>query len=161
MRSWRLYYSWCCLSFLCPAITVVIPYLGYSRQDRKAKGAWTRFCCGCYPHMLEQAGAHRLVIDLHSPQIQGTFHGPFDHLVAGAAYTSEGLKEEMGSRDPGKLRYRLARYRARQRCRAGSWFPLPPAFVTSKMRDRHDPSKLLRPKTPRHWSRSVLWMMTW
>lgn len=50
--------------------------------------------------MLEMAGAHRLVtIDMHSSQVQGTFHGPFDHLIA-ERLILDGLKTEMGDRDP-------------------------------------------------------------
>jgi ribose-phosphate pyrophosphokinase len=80
-------------------ITIVIPYLGYSRQDRKAKGR-EPISAAVVTHMLQSAGASRLVtIDMHSPQVQGTFHGPFDHLVA-ERLILEGLKDEMSDRDP-------------------------------------------------------------
>lgn len=126
-------------------ITVVIPYLGYSRQDRKAKGR-EPVSAAVVTHMLEQAGAHRLVtIDLHSPQIQGTFHGPFDHLVA-ERLILEGLKEEMGSRDPENFAIVSPDTgRAKDAERAADFLGIRLRHL-QKMRDRHDPSKLLRPK---------------
>lgn len=63
-------------------ITVVMPYMAYSRQDRKAKGR-EPVSAAAVIRMLESAGADRLVsIDIHSPQTQAVFNGPFDHLVA-------------------------------------------------------------------------------
>ena len=63
-------------------ITVVMPYLAYSRQDRKARGR-EPISAAAVVKALQSMGADRLVsIDMHSPQTQGTFHGPFDHLTA-------------------------------------------------------------------------------
>jgi ribose-phosphate pyrophosphokinase len=63
-------------------ITVVCPYYGYSRQDRKAEGR-EPISAKLVADLLATAGAQRLVsVDLHSGQIQGFFDGPFDHLVA-------------------------------------------------------------------------------
>lgn len=63
-------------------ITAVAPYLGYGRQDRKSKGRepiGTRVVLD----QLAGAGVSRIVaIDMHSPQAQGIFRGPFDHLTA-------------------------------------------------------------------------------
>jgi len=63
-------------------ITVIAPYLGYSRQDRKAKGRepiGTRVVL----KQLENIGVNRIVtVDLHSPQSQAIFNGPFDHITA-------------------------------------------------------------------------------
>jgi ribose-phosphate pyrophosphokinase len=63
-------------------ITVVCPYYGYSRQDRKSEGR-EPISAKLLADMFRAAGAKRLVsVDLHSGQIQGFFDGPVDHLVA-------------------------------------------------------------------------------
>ncbi|MGB0525330.1 MAG: ribose-phosphate pyrophosphokinase [Flammeovirgaceae bacterium] len=61
-------------------ITVMIPYFGYARQDRKDK---PRVAIGAklVADLIEQAGATRIVTcDLHAGQIQGFFDLPVDHL---------------------------------------------------------------------------------
>lgn len=63
-------------------ITVVAPFYGYGRQDRKAAGR-EPITAKLIANMFHTAGASRLVsIDLHSGQIQGFFDGPVDHLTA-------------------------------------------------------------------------------
>ncbi len=63
-------------------ITAVIPYYGYSRQDRKSDGR-EPITARLLADMFKVAGATRLIsIDLHSGQIQGFFDGPVDHLTA-------------------------------------------------------------------------------
>src|ERR1700712_4896933 len=63
-------------------ITVVAPFYGYSRQDRKAEGR-EPITARLVADMFKTAGAKRLVsVDLHSGQIQGFFDGPVDHLTA-------------------------------------------------------------------------------
>jgi ribose-phosphate pyrophosphokinase len=126
-------------------ITVVIPYLGYSRQDRKAKGR-EPISAAVVTHMLQTAGAHRLVtIDMHSPQVQGTFHGPFDHLVA-ERLILEGLRDEMGNRDPELFAIVSPDTgRAKDSERAADALGIRLRHL-QKTRDRHDSSKLLRPK---------------
>ena len=63
-------------------ISVVAPFYGYGRQDRKAEGR-EPITAKLIADMFEVAGAKRLVsIDLHSGQIQGFFNGPVDHLTA-------------------------------------------------------------------------------
>lgn len=63
-------------------ITVVCPYYGYSRQDRKAEGR-EPITAKLVANMFEVAGATRVIsVDLHSGQIQGFFDGPFDPLTA-------------------------------------------------------------------------------
>ena len=62
-------------------ITAVIPYLGYARQDRKAK-ARDPISAKLVADLIETAGADRvLAMDLHAPQIQGFFNIPVDHLL--------------------------------------------------------------------------------
>lgn len=63
-------------------ITVVAPFYGYGRQDRKAEGR-EPITAKLIANMFKAAGAKRLVsVDLHSGQIQGFFDGPVDHLTA-------------------------------------------------------------------------------
>ena len=63
-------------------ITAVCPYLGYSRQDRKASGR-EPITAKLITDLFKTAGANRLIsVDLHSGQIQGFFDGPVDHLTA-------------------------------------------------------------------------------
>src|SRR6184192_1237095 len=63
-------------------ITPVIPYYGYSRQDRKDKPR-VAVSSKLVADLLTTAGADRaLMVDLHAPQIQGFFNIPVDHLFA-------------------------------------------------------------------------------
>ncbi len=63
-------------------ITVVAPFYGYGRQDRKAEGR-EPITAKLLANMFEVAGAKRIIsVDLHSGQIQGFFDGPVDHLTA-------------------------------------------------------------------------------
>jgi len=63
-------------------ITVVAPFFGYGRQDRKAEGR-EPITAKLVANLFAGAGAKRLVsVDLHSGQIQGFFDGPVDHLTA-------------------------------------------------------------------------------
>jgi ribose-phosphate pyrophosphokinase len=76
-------------------ITAVCPYFGFGRQDRKAKGR-EPITAKLVADILTVAGADRIVsVDLHSPQIQGFFDGPFDHLLA-APVLEHYIREEMG-----------------------------------------------------------------
>ena len=62
-------------------ITVVMPYYGYARQDRKAKSR-DPITAKLVADLLTAAGAHRvLTMDLHAAQIQGYFNIPVDHLL--------------------------------------------------------------------------------
>ena len=62
-------------------ITAVIPYMGYARQDRKAK-ARDPISAKLVADLLTTAGADRiLTMDLHAAQIQGFFNIPVDHLL--------------------------------------------------------------------------------
>ncbi|MBU0687840.1 MAG: ribose-phosphate pyrophosphokinase [Candidatus Margulisbacteria bacterium] len=64
------------------SITVVIPYFGYARQDRKAASR-EPVSARLVANLLEKAGADRVVsVDLHSDQIQGFFNIPVDTLTS-------------------------------------------------------------------------------
>ena len=63
-------------------VTVVMPYYGYARQDRKAR-ARQPITAKLMADLLQVAGADRIVtLDLHAPQIQGFFNIPIDDLTA-------------------------------------------------------------------------------
>jgi ribose-phosphate pyrophosphokinase len=63
-------------------ITVVIPFYGYARQDKKHRGR-EPISARLVADMFKTAGADRLMaVDLHTAQIQGFFDGPVDHLWA-------------------------------------------------------------------------------
>ncbi len=63
-------------------VTVVMPYYGYARQDRKAR-ARQPITAKLMADLLQTAGANRIVtLDLHAPQIQGFFNIPIDDLSA-------------------------------------------------------------------------------
>jgi len=67
-------------------IIAVIPYYGYSRQDRKDK---PRVAIGSklVANLLTAAGTDRVItMDLHAPQIQGYFDIPVDHLDSSAVF---------------------------------------------------------------------------
>ena len=63
-------------------INLVIPYYGYSRQDKKAKSRQP-ITAKLIANMLEKAGANRVVyMDIHATQIQGFFNIPVDNLIS-------------------------------------------------------------------------------
>ncbi|HTJ72317.1 MAG TPA: ribose-phosphate diphosphokinase [Actinospica sp.] len=63
-------------------ITVIMPFYGYARQDKKHRGR-EPISARLMADLFKQAGADRLMaIDLHTDQIQGYFDGPVDHLWA-------------------------------------------------------------------------------
>jgi ribose-phosphate pyrophosphokinase len=63
-------------------ISAVIPYYGYSRQDKKGRSR-EPITAKLVADMFKVAGADRLItVDLHSGQVQGFFDGPVDHLTA-------------------------------------------------------------------------------
>ncbi|MCL2352179.1 MAG: ribose-phosphate diphosphokinase [Firmicutes bacterium] len=79
------------------SVTAIIPYFSYAKADKKDEprvSIRARVCADC----LEAAGVDRVVtMDLHSPQIQGFFKKPVDHLYAagifGDAIRAMGLQD--------------------------------------------------------------------
>ncbi|WP_314174620.1 ribose-phosphate diphosphokinase [Streptomyces winkii] len=64
------------------SITVIVPFYGYARQDKKHRGR-EPISARLMADLLQTAGADRiLTVDLHTDQIQGFFDGPVDHLFA-------------------------------------------------------------------------------
>ena len=62
-------------------ITTVIPYFGYSRQDRRTRSARVPISAKLVANMIATAGADRvLTVDLHADQIQGFFDVPVDNV---------------------------------------------------------------------------------
>lgn len=79
-------------------ITAVIPYMGYARQDRKAR-ARDPISAKLVADLITASGADRvLTMDLHAPQIQGFFDIPVDHLV-GAPILANHFRGLIGDSD--------------------------------------------------------------
>ena len=80
-------------------ITVVMPYYGYARQDRKAKSR-DPITAKLVADLLTAAGAHRvLTMDLHAAQIQGYFNIPVDHLLGSPILAKYFVKNGFDDRD--------------------------------------------------------------
>lgn len=80
------------------AITAVIPYYGYGRQDRKVAPR-APISAKLMADLLTTAGANRVVAcDLHAAQIQGFFNVPVDHLFA-IPTLSRAWRESQGTGD--------------------------------------------------------------
>ena len=79
-------------------ITAVLPYFGYSRQDRKIKSR-VPITAKLVADLITTAGAHRvLTMDLHAGQIMGFFNIPVDNLNALPVLLPY-LREHYGDRD--------------------------------------------------------------
>jgi ribose-phosphate pyrophosphokinase len=76
-------------------ITVVMPFYGYARQDKKHRGR-EPISARLMADLFHTAGADRLIaVDLHTAQIQGFFDGPVDHLMA-LPILSDYVKQKYG-----------------------------------------------------------------
>jgi ribose-phosphate pyrophosphokinase len=79
-------------------ITVVLPFYGYARQDKKHRGR-EPISARLMADLFRTAGADRLiVVDLHTAQIQGFFDGPVDHLMA-LPLLADHVRARYGDRD--------------------------------------------------------------
>ena len=79
-------------------VSVVVPYFGYARQDRKDEGR-VPITAKLVANIITTAGADRLIsIDLHAAQIQGFFDIPVDHLSATPVFHTYfmSIREELG-----------------------------------------------------------------
>ncbi|MDR2876935.1 MAG: ribose-phosphate pyrophosphokinase [Chromatiales bacterium] len=71
-------------------ITAVIPYFGYSRQDRRPRSARVPISARVVADMITGVGTDRLLtVDLHSDQIQGFFDIPVDNVYASPVLLSD------------------------------------------------------------------------
>ena len=71
-------------------ITAVVPYLGYSRQDRRVRGTRMSIAAKLVANMLSSAGVTRLLtIDLHAEQISGFYDIPVDNVYASPVLLGE------------------------------------------------------------------------
>ncbi len=78
-------------------ITVVIPYFGYSRQDRKDQPR-VSITAKLIANLITVSGADRVMtMDLHAAQLQGFFDIPFDHLYGSSIFISvlEDIKDNL------------------------------------------------------------------
>jgi ribose-phosphate pyrophosphokinase len=79
-------------------ITVILPFYGYARQDKKHLGR-EPISARLMADLFLTAGADRLMtVDLHTAQIQGFFDGPVDHLLAMPILTRH-VKKRYGRKD--------------------------------------------------------------
>jgi ribose-phosphate pyrophosphokinase len=79
-------------------ITVVMPFYGYARQDKKHRGR-EPISARLMADLFKTAGADRLItVDLHTAQIQGFFDGPVDHLMALPILTDY-VREKYGTQE--------------------------------------------------------------
>ncbi|WMY97208.1 MAG: ribose-phosphate pyrophosphokinase [Arsenophonus sp.] len=77
-------------------ITAVIPYFGYSRQDRRVRSARVPITAKIVADFLSSVGVDRvLTVDLHAEQIQGFFDVPVDNVFGSAVLLDDMLKKEL------------------------------------------------------------------
>jgi ribose-phosphate pyrophosphokinase len=75
-------------------ITAVVPYFGYSRQDRRPRATRAAITAKLVANMLQSAGVDRLLtIDLHSDQIQGFFDIPVDNVYASPVLLGDAYRQ--------------------------------------------------------------------
>jgi len=119
-------------------ITAVVPYYGYSRQDKKVLSR-EPISAKLVADMLSTAGADRIIsVDLHSGQIQGFFDAPFDHLTA-LPLISSYLKDELGLHDVVVVAPDAGRIRTSEKLREYLHADL--AYIY-KRRSRHEAHKI-------------------
>jgi len=76
-------------------ITAVVPYFGYSRQDRRPRATRSAITAKLVANMLSSAGVDRLLtIDLHSDQIMGFFDIPVDNVYASPVLLGDAWKQD-------------------------------------------------------------------
>jgi ribose-phosphate pyrophosphokinase len=97
-------------------ITAVIPYFGYSRQDRKDQPR-VSITAKLVANLITVAGADRVMtMDLHASQIQGFFDIPFDHLYGSTVFSGlfDGFKKNLVVVSPDVGGIKLARSYAKR-----------------------------------------------
>ena len=77
------------------SITAVLPYLGYSRQDRRPRSARVPITAKVVANMITTVGTDRvLTVDLHADQIQGFYDIPMDNVYASPVLLGDIWKHE-------------------------------------------------------------------
>ncbi len=77
------------------SVTAVVPYLGYSRQEKKSIGR-EPITAKLVANLITCAGADRIItVDMHDPAIQGFFDIPVDHLSAGKRLAEFFMKRDL------------------------------------------------------------------
>lgn len=77
-------------------ITAVIPYFGYSRQDRRVRSARVPITAKVVADFLSSIGVDRvLTVDLHAEQIQGFFDVPVDNVFGSLILLEDMLQREL------------------------------------------------------------------
>jgi ribose-phosphate pyrophosphokinase len=75
-------------------ITAVVPYFGYSRQDRRPRATRSAITSKLVANMVSGAGVDRLLtVDLHSDQIEGFFDIPVDNVYASPVLLGDAWKQ--------------------------------------------------------------------
>ena len=75
-------------------ITAVVPYMGYSRQDRRPRATRSAITAKLVANMIQSAGVNRLLaIDLHADQIPGFFDIPVDNVYASPVLLGDAWKQ--------------------------------------------------------------------
>jgi len=78
------------------SVSAVIPYFGYSRQDRRVRSARVPITAKVIADMIEGIGIDRLLtIDLHADQIQGFFDIPVDNIYATPLLVADIYKQKL------------------------------------------------------------------
>ena len=143
-------------------ITVVMPFYGYARQDKKHRGR-EPISARLMADFFKTAGADRLItVDLHADQIQGFFDGPVDHLMALpilADYVAREVRRPAARRGQPRRRPdqgRRALVGPPRRCAAGvhpqepSYRPAQRGRRQPRGRRRHGPDLRARRRHDRH-----------
>jgi len=77
------------------SITAVMPYFGYSRQDRRPRATRSAITAKLVANMISTAGVNRLLtVDLHADQIQGFFDIPVDNVYASPVLLGDAWKQK-------------------------------------------------------------------
>ncbi|CAL4319671.1 Ribose-phosphate pyrophosphokinase [Buchnera aphidicola (Sipha maydis)] len=77
-------------------ITAVIPYFGYSRQDKRAQSARVPITAKVIANILSNIGVDRvLTVDLHTEQIQGFFEIPIDNIIGSLVLLKDIIEKKL------------------------------------------------------------------
>lgn len=120
-------------------ITVVVPFYGYARQDKKHRGR-EPISARLMADLFKTAGADRMMcVDLHTSQIQGFFDGPVDHLFALPVLASY-IKERLDGRPVTVVSPDAGRVRVAERWTDELGAPL---AIIHKRRDPNVPNQVM------------------